>query len=293
MDLVGNGGSSDRAAIAAGRRVVRGREMVKYTRGLMEVLLAVVFLLIPGGGATAQAGSPLDLRVGDCLQWSGVWKSITLVDALGELGSCVEGGYVLFGLEDVMRGGAEPRIVIAKLDIKEGMTVGAALKEILVQLPPYAVVAKSDHLVALRPSGAEHDASDLLNLPVPAFDVSDTDAYAVLGFPRHFIPALETALTPKPEPGKRLLTIYAGGGYYPPGPRVTLHLRNVTVFDVLNAAAAASEVAARDGKPSGWLYAYDPGQPLDSGRRHSWRLLYSLPRDWNYKHSKEHATPRP
>ncbi|MEJ2010452.1 MAG: hypothetical protein P8Z30_20255 [Acidobacteriota bacterium] len=245
----------------------------------MQVLF-ILSLAVPASTLRAAQPGPLDLRLTDCLQWGAVWKTIPLSHALGQLGGCVEGGYVLFGLEQTLRDGKEPAIKISRLDIKQGTALGAALKQILRQLPPYEIEVVSDHLIDLYPKGAKKDPENLMNLRVSAFDTSDKDAYTILGNPRVVIPALDAALTPKPEPGKRLLTLYFGG-YHPPGPPVTLHLKNATVRDILNAAAVASERFFPDKEPLGWVYTFDPAKSLVSGYRYTWGTLYSLPNGWS------------
>jgi hypothetical protein len=254
-------------------------------KAVLRQVLLIILLAASAPAVRAEQPNPLDLVVTDCLQLTSAWKTISLSDALGQLGGCVQGGYVLFGLEEVLRGGKEPTLRAAELKIKQGMTVGDALRQIIRQLPPYEVEPISGHLVDVFPKGAKRDPNDLMNLRIPAFDASDMDTYTILGRPRDAIPALDAALTPKQEPGKRLLTLYFGG-YHSPGPRVTLHLKNVTVREILNAASVASESSFPQSAALGWTYTFDPGRPLISGYRYTWGTLYSLPAGWKYKMRK-------
>ena len=250
-------------------------------KGAIALGVAALLAAVTSANLTAQASGPIDLHVTDCASW----KSIALRDALGQLGGCVSGGYVLFGLEEVLKDGKEP---VVDLQVKPGTTVGTALKEILRQLSPYEVEVTSEHLIDLYPKGAKTDPDNLMNLRIPAFNATGKDAYTILGAPRDVIPTLNAALTPKPEPGKRLLTLYVGG-YHPPGPPVTLHLKNASVRQVLNAATVASESSFPERDIRGWVYTFDPAKPLSTGYRYTWATLYSLPYGWKYRMRKTAA----
>jgi hypothetical protein len=199
-----------------------------------------------------------------------------LRDALGQLGACVSGGYVLFGLEETLRDGKQP---VVDLDVKPGATVGTALKQIIRRLPPYEIEVVSGHLVNLLPKGAKKDPENPMNLRIPSCNFEDVGLDTVLGAPRDVIPALDRALTPKPEPGKRVIRLYVQG-FNPSATPVTLHLKNVTVRDILNAAALASEKSFSHSAPLGWVYTFDPAKPLTSGYRYTWATLNSLPYGW-------------
>lgn len=236
--------------------------------------VAVLLAALTSANLTAQASGPIDLRVADCASW----KSIALRDALGQLGGCVSGGYVLFGLEEVLKDGKEPEV---DLHVKPGTTVGTALKEILRQLPPYEVEVTSEHLIDLYPKGAKTDPDNLMNLRIPAFNATVKDAYTILGAPRDVIPSLNAALTPKPEPGKQVITLYFGSIHG--GPPISLHLKDVTVRQILNAATVASESSFPERDIRGWVYTFDPAKPLSTGYRYTWATLYSLPHGWKYR----------
>jgi len=242
-------------------------------------LLAVVALLAGRLACLLAAGrarsvSPLDLP----LLPTGPRQSLPLQKALSALGQSPREGFVLFGLEERLRDGKEPTVDV---HIGADATLGVALREVIAQLPPYEMEAVSDHLIDLRPKGAREDPDNILNLRVPTFDTASTAAYGILDAPRDFIPELNQALRPEPEPGKQVIELYFGG--YHGGPPVTLHLKNVTVRDILNAASVATEQSYGDHKPDaprGWTFAFDPNPP--SGKsKYSWRSFLCLPSYWH------------
>jgi hypothetical protein len=201
-----------------------------------------------------------------------------LQEALSALGQSPREGFALFGLEERLTDGKEPTV---HLRIKAGTTLGVALREVIAQLPPYEMEVVSDHLIDLRPKGAKEDPGNILSLRVPTFDTASTAAYGILDAPRDFIPELNQALRPKPEPGKQVIELYSGG--YHGGPAVTLHLKNVTVRDILNAASVATEQSFGEHKPDaprGWIFAFDPNPPSGESR-YSWRSFFCLPSYWH------------
>ncbi len=249
---------------------------------LAKLALITGSVLLSVGLLRGQEAPPLDLPTAHCP----ALNSVGLSDALSKLGVCVGQGYVLFGLDEVLHDGKEPTV---DLQLRPGETVGSALRGILAQLPTYELGVVSAHLIDLRPVGAEKDNNDLLNLRVPRFDVVSKSAFAVLNGPRRLIPELDQALTPRAQAGKQVLTLYFGG--YQGDLFVTLHLLNATVRDILNATVVASEPFAPQKNPEGWVYAFDPGQSPESGHRHTWRTLFSLPRDWNFKRRPSGSGP--
>ncbi len=235
----------------------------------------------PGGGQeTGLLDLPMVERQG--------WKSVALSNILGEVGSSVRGGYVLFALEETLDNGKEPTISLH--EVRPGMTLGDSLREILPQLPDYEMEIVSDHLIGLRPFKAKQDPDNILNLRVASFDMVSKPAYAILDGPHVVIPELKQTLAPKPGPGEQVIELYFGG--YHGGPPITLHLKNVTVREILNAAAVASEPFAPSQKPRGWFYAFDPDPP-EGPPRHSWKSFLSLPADWSLRQKPEHSSDNP
>ena len=246
-----------------------------------SLVLIAFLVVIPHVALPTKPSGPLDLRMEECASR----EPTTLRDALGRMGGCVSSGYVLFGLEEVQKEGKEPAVV---LKVRQGMTLGAALKQILRQIPPYEIEVVSDHLIDLFPRGAKTDPDNLMNLRIPSFDCESVGLDTVLGAPRDVIPQLSRALTPKPEPGRRAITLYVQG-FNPSATPITLHLKNVTVRDILNSATLASDLSFPRSEALGWVYAFDPSRPLSSGSRYRWATLYSLPNGWRYKMRKAEA----
>jgi hypothetical protein len=249
--------------------------------------LVVALMVCLAGPVKAQKAHPLDLP----LEESQPWDSIPLKDALEHLAGSVGESFALFGLEQELDAGKGPTVTF---QAKSGMTLGDCLRTILAQLPPYEIEVVSDHLIDLRPVGAKRDPDNILNLRVPSFDVVSMGAYWILAAPRDLIPVLNEALTPKPEPGKQMITLYMGG--YQGGPPITLHLKNVTVREILNAASEATEPFYTRGQvglaPEGWVYTFDPN-PHPGYVKHSWATLFGLPRTFRLQNRNKEKPPSP
>jgi hypothetical protein len=205
-------------------------------------------------------------------------KSAPLSEALSTLGQNMEGGFVLFGLEVRLNDGIEPTVTI---EGRAGMKLGDAIDQVLNQLPDYEMEVVSDHLIDLRPLGARKDTQNLLNLRIAKFDLESKRADMVFNAPRAVIPELNEALLPKVKPGEQMIfLIYRG---YQGGPEITLHLTDVTIREILNAASKATEPFFEQGQPgkapSGWMYTFDPNPPKEHSQ-HSWRKLFGLPTGW-------------
>lgn len=206
-------------------------------------------------------------------------QSVPLQEALIILARSPRQGFVLFGLEERLTEGKEPAVT---LNIGTETTLGAALGEIIAQLPSYEMEVASDHLINFHLRGAKDAPGDLLNLRVATFDAVSKPAYDILEDPRYMIPELNEALRPKPEAGKVLLELYSGGPHG--GPRITLHLKNVTIRDILNATSIATEASFDDHKPDaprGWVCVFNPDAPSGNSK-YSFRTLFSLPAFWHY-----------
>jgi hypothetical protein len=123
----------------------------------------------------------------------------------------------------------------------------------------------------------KEDPNDVLNLRIPQFDVDGEHAGTILGFPTMFIPELRAKLAP-PTPGQQQLFMYIGP--VPPGPTVTLHLRDVTVREILNAVTVATEKPEGDGDddyPFCWMYR----TRTETGEKKPyWGVFFSLPPHW-------------
>lgn len=205
-------------------------------------------------------------------------EKIPLSDALQHLGGSVRGGYVLFGTEIILKDGKEPTVT---LEVKAGADLGSALRGVLDQLDGYGMEVISDHLVDIYPRRCRTDPGDALNLRVPTFSVVGKPAGAILAAPERFVPELKERLTPPLEPGVHRLELYVVA-INQSGPLVTLQLQNVTVRQILNAVSNATEGYGPPDIPQGWAYLSEP-DPNSSVPKHSWKPLYSLPRDWRLR----------
>jgi len=199
-----------------------------------------------------------------------VLQNVPVTRALGEVGVFVQHGYALFGVELRLTDGQEPRVSI---DLPAGSTLGDALRQILKQLPGYDFEIVSAHLINMYPRGAKQDPGDLLNMRVAQFDVHEAAPEDIMTRPQEFIRALKEVLYPE-KPGWL-------GGIHSAGPyNLNLHLQNVTVRDILNAASQATESFPGDLSPLGWVYTFQPKPGLPAGGVHSWNALQTAPRDW-------------
>jgi hypothetical protein len=64
------------------------------------------------------------------------------------------------------------------------------------------------------------------------------------------------------------------------GPLVTLHLRDVTVRQILNAVSKTTEKAAPKEGAWGWVYSPVPKSPSIQGAVDYWRLFGTMPHNW-------------
>lgn len=214
-------------------------------------------------------------------------EKIPLSDALGHLGGLVSGGYVLFGSEIILKDGKEPTVT---LEIKPGADLGSALRGVLDQLDGYGMEVVSGHLVNIYPRRFRDDPADALSLRVPSFSVASKRAGAILAAPERFVPELKERLTPALEPGMHRLELYVVA-LNQSGPLVTLQLQDVTVRQILNAVSKATEGYDPPDMPLGWAYLFEP-DPSSNVPKHSWKPLYSLPRDWRSRSKNADDVPK-
>ena len=64
------------------------------------------------------------------------------------------------------------------------------------------------------------------------------------------------------------------------GANVSLHLRNVTVRQILNAVTKATDTYSEVEMPLGWEYFYDSQRRNGQASVDSWKLLTTTPTDW-------------
>ena len=201
---------------------------------------------------------------------------IPFTQALGVVGAYVQKGYVLFGVELRPKDGQEP---LVNVNLQPGTNLGDALRQVIDQVPGYQFQVVSAHMINVYPAGTEKDPQNVLNTIVRQFDADNLYPSDLLSRPQDFIAELKARLVPKkskvPQPGG-----YIGPGITGGGPTVTLHLKNVTVRQILNAVSEAMEQFPPNLEPVGWLYSFQPDPNSPIGGKHSWMFLWSAPRNW-------------
>jgi hypothetical protein len=204
-----------------------------------------------------------------------------LTRALGEVGANVRGGYALFGVELRLDKDNEPTV---NLNVPAQSTLGEAMKQIFEQLPDYKFETVSEHMVIIYPKGALTDPNDVLNVRVAQFDAVNIHPSDLLFRPQEFIPELKARLDPQnprnPQPSGYV------GGIHAAGATITLHLKNVTVRDILNAVSQAMDQFPADEPPLGWVYSFSPKPSSPQGGTHAWMFLWSTPAAWKQAVSK-------
>jgi hypothetical protein len=203
-----------------------------------------------------------------------VRQNVPLTQALSDVGAYVRNGYVLFGVELRLKDGKEPTV---NVNLKPGSTLGDALRQILQQAPGYTFEVVSEHLINIYPVGANQDPGDLLNLRVPRFDAVNAQLGDILTRPQEFIPELKARLVRRRpgEPGGYGLSVLSSVG-----PTFTLHLRRVTVRQILNAVTKATEKFPAERSPLGWACTFKADPTLPAGGVYTWDVHWSVPHDW-------------
>lgn len=241
-------------------------------------LAAVSLLALPTGALAAksnqQAQAVLNLPL---LPVQIARDHVTLTQALGAFGVYVQGGYTLFGIELRAKDGKEP---LVSLNLTPGSRLGDALRQIMAQMPGYEYEVVSQHMINIFPLGARKDQEDVLNIAVPQFDVTGADAVQILTSPMDFIPELAAWLWSRNPGESPKPTGYGGEVMRSTNPPVTLHLKNTTVRQILNAVSEATEQFPPDHQPLGWSYLYQPDQVLKTGGKHLWMFLFTAPKNW-------------
>jgi len=198
-------------------------------------------------------------------------RIVPLTEAFTRIGGAMRDHFVVFGIELASADGlVEPAVTP---NIGPGTTVGQAVATVLDQVPHYTYEVVSTHLISVYPSAAKQDPNSVLNTVISRFDVEGIRAGDILPAPFLYIPELRKRLFP-PTEGKQQIFTYVGAGGV--GPKVTLHLQNVTVREILNAVAIATEKGGEGQAPLGWIY-----RPIRTGwKAPRWGLFYSLPPNW-------------
>jgi hypothetical protein len=241
---------------------------MRREKSVVSVLILALALSVQ---ATADEPDPLGLPL---FPVPIVRQNVPLTQALSDVGAHVRNGYAQFGIELRLKDDREPQV---NVDLKPGSTLGDALRQIFQQVPGYTFDVVSEHLIDIYPVGANKDASDLLNLRVPFFDAVDAQLGDILTRPQEFIPELKARLVRRRpgEPGGVL-----GGPLSSVGPTFTLHLRRVTVRQILNAVSQATEKFPAERSPLGWICSFKADPTLPAGGVYTWDVHWSVPHDW-------------
>lgn len=205
---------------------------------------------------------------------------IPLSKALSYVGLYAKGNKVLFGIEVLLKQGKEPEVA---LDLPQNSTVRAALDQIVRQVPDYGYETAGEYLINVFPLSAKHDPNDLLNIRVSSFDVKDQPVDMLISHPEMFVPQLDARLRALRHvpPGTHTLGPGLGSG----DPKISLHLQNVTVREILNAVSASTERFAEPYTPLGWVYSFEPDIS-----RYSWTFHWSVPKQ--RKQAEENSASR-
>jgi len=238
----------------------------------LVLLQAVAFALAPCPVALTEDAPALDARLGGAPL---VRRGITLTQALRVLGASTERGYASFGVEEYVSGGKEPTV---DLDVRPAAMLEEGLRQILNQLPMYSYRVLSPHFVAIFPKNAVSDANDPLNIMVSRFDVDGITAGIILEWPDGFIPELKARFGPAATGNAKRVDLYVGG--VAGGATINMHLRNVTVREILNTVGEAAEKRPFQAYPFGWEYSFDPKTSFGPGGVESWKALMTLPSNW-------------
>jgi hypothetical protein len=229
--------------------------------------LILIFGMISSAVLVCAQRPPMDLTLSPAPV---VATEVPLSKGLGQIGAMIREGYVLFGVEQRLKKHQPPKI---NLHLKPNSTLRDAFRQIFSQLREYRFYVVSEHIY---PTGARQDPDDVLNAHVARFDIVARPG-SVLSRPEDFIPELQERLHPKSatthQPSGRL-----GPGLEGTEAPVNLHLRDVTVRQILNSVTEEWEKSAENNDmPVGWLYSYDPEAIVE---KHVWNFQWSLPDGW-------------
>lgn len=235
---------------------------------LATLLIPVVPLLLRPQAREAEARVRLLDR--PLLPVGKLGNHVPLTKALSYVGLYIRGDYTLFGIEVLLKEDKEP---VVEVNVPQDSTVRTVLDQIVRQLPDYRYEVAGEHLINVFPLAAKQDPNGLLNIRLPSFDVVGQPADTLITHPEIFVSELDARLRAlrSAPPGTHPLGPGLTGGE----PKITLHLRNVTVREILNAVSVATERAADSHSPIGWVYSFQPDKSL-----HNWTPYLSLPDDW-------------
>jgi len=204
-------------------------------------------------------------------------ERLPMSTALYEIGTRVQNGLVLFGVEIREKGGAEPMV---DLKVSEGVTLDEALQDLLRQLPEYTLEVVLKHVINIYPQGAKDDAKDPLNMRVKRFDFVNRQISEFMNYPGGCIPELAKRLVQRTEGPPYPVEFSEEWATSPYEPKTTLHLRNVTVREVLNAASKATIAYPFKAPPLGWSSLFHPDPAWAVGGTYQWRAFWCASMSW-------------
>ena len=237
---------------------------------IRSVLPVLIILVIPLflSRQTREAEVKLPLLNTPLLPVGRLGNDIPLTKALSYIGVYTQGNNTLFGIEVLLKQGKEPHVA---LDIPQDSTLRTALDQVVRQLPDYRYETASEHLINVFPLSAKQNPNDLLNIRVTSFDVKDQPVAMLITHPEMFVPELHARLSTLRNVPPRTHTL--GPGLGSGDPKISLHLQNVTVREILNAVSVGTERFAEPYTPLGWVYTFEPDRS-----RYSWTFHWSVPK---------------
>lgn len=199
---------------------------------------------------------------------------LPLSQAIAQLGTRVQGGYMSFGID--VRENPEPEV---ELKIAQPVGLGVALAQILSQANGYAYQPISEHVIEVYPVRESSDPSDLLNMRVREFAAKREPATNIFSKPARFIPELNDYFLK----GKTMQACGSiGPGLASAGPGISLDLRGMTLRQILDAVAEADATLAahyqKHDLPVGWIHKLRTDQ--EGKTVHVWSFLSTVPHDW-------------
>lgn len=196
-------------------------------------------------------------------------QNASIIEALRELQVRVGRDSLIFALEVVpFLEKPENNVSIAIQD----STVKEVLERIIALDPRYTYEVIDSHLLHVFPRGAKHDPTNLLNVKVKRFAVSDRYD-SLIKYPDYHIRELQAELLRRSKAGGVVRSMLGD----PDAPTVTLNLEGVTVREVLNQIAQRTEkFSTGHYKPTGWIYTFQIDKSVPLGGHPRWALFSDL-----------------
>jgi len=235
---------------------------------MAKVMFALTLLLLVSAASFAE--QPMSLTVSPV----SFDHKIPLTQALAQIGMRVQGGYVVFGVD--IRTVPEPEI---DLKITDTTSLGVALAQIVGQTEGYGYQTTSEHVVEVYPIKQFLDPTDILNLRVSDFAMTNTPATDIFSKPARFVPELKNYLLQ----GKAVQACGSiGPGLGSAGPGVTVELHGVRLREALDAVAEADATlqahSDRHTSPVGWIHKNTKDK--QGQVTNTWTFLASVPHNW-------------